>query len=510
MPMPSPGNFWKNRRGAVAVTVALAAVTLFVAAGVAVDMARAYRAQHALQYNVDQAAIAAAAVAYSENPGADPDINKMEQVAAKYFAANNALSEDLVVVIEPPQFSYSDDDDDLVVSVPATVETTFLKIADINEIKFTVSSNVVRPEWGPLELVLALDRTWSMSALLNGTPKYVTLQKAAKDLVTQLSASANTSVGIVPFATYLKVPSNYWGESWIKIPPPYSSAGTVCTYPNKKGCTMVPGRSFDCIRDGVPATCYNDPYETCTDLGEPYCYGSPGEIFSFDGCISSRVGLLDSIDSATTIPYWGLFPFWNLNWGPCAQTPMLDLTKAAGAGKQTLMDRIDQLVPVNNAFSQNTYIAGGLEFAMHMLTPGLPFNTAVTNDVAQELGFTKAIVLMTDGINNAKPFKNYNDWGVSWWTADCSSNDGGAGCSTQEPRKGADDALRSLCTKAKNSGFVIFVVSLAVDESDVYALNMLQECASSPDNFFNAQTSEQLLSAFQRIGYALKTLRITG
>jgi Flp pilus assembly protein TadG len=394
MPMPSPRNFWKNQRGAVAVTVALASVVLFVAGGIAVDMARAYRAKHALQYNVDQAAIAAAAVAYSENPGAEPDLEQMTEVAAKYFSANNALSEDLVVVVEPPEFSYSGENDDLVVSVPATVETTFLKIVDINEIRFTVSSNVARPEWGPLELVLALDSTWSMSALLNGTPKYVTLQTAAKDLITLLSENSNASVGIVPFATHLKVPSNYWGESWIKVPSPYSSAGTVCTYPNKKGCTMVPGTSFECIRDGVPATCYNDPYETCTDWGAPSCFGSPGKIFSFDGCISSRVGLLDSIDSATTIPYWGLFPYWNSVRGPCAQTLMLDLTKAAGAGKQTLVDRINQLVPVNNAFSQNTYIAGGLEFAMHMLTPGIPFNTALNKVVAQELGLTMELVVL--------------------------------------------------------------------------------------------------------------------
>ena len=504
MPMPSPGNFWKNRRGAVAVTVALAAVTLFVAAGVAVDMARAYRAQHALQYNVDQAAIAAAAVAYSENPGADPDINKMEQVAAKYFAANNALSEDLVVVIEPPQFSYSDDDDDLVVSVPATVETTFLKIADINEIKFTVSSKVARPEWGPLELALVLDRTWSMSEMLNGVPKYQTLQTAATDLVSSLMQNPNASIGVVPFATWLRVTSNYWDQDWLYVPPDYYDPGTkVCSYPNRSGCTTQ--GPTPCEVDGVPTMCPGGG-QICSYWGP--CgpmVSTPKKNYSFDGCFASRFGYLDTIANPTNPQYVGRPPYEQMYYGACAQSYILDLTKgtdSGGTGLKTVKDRISQLVPVNNVTASDTYIPGGLEFGWHMLTPQQPLDKAVSKQQAESDRLTKAIVLMTDGINNTAPGPNAV-WYQNQWKYQFDSSG-----KLYYPGEYADKMTANLCEKIKNDGIVIFTVAFSVNNDATQ--QMLKTCASKPEYFYPADTSAALLDAFQRIGSSLKYLRIKG
>jgi Flp pilus assembly protein TadG len=504
MPMPSPRNFWKNRRGAVAVTVALAAVTLFVAAGVAIDMARAYRAKHALQYNVDQAAIAAAAVAYSEDPSADPDIDEMEEVAAKFFSANNALSEDLVVVTEPPQFSYSENTDALVVSVPATVETTFLKIVDINEIRFTVSSNVARPEWGPVELALVLDRTWSMSEVLNGVPKYETLQTAATDLVSSLMQNPNASVGVIPFATWLRVTSSYWNQSWLYVPPDYNDPGSkICSYPNRSGCSIQ--GSTPCEVDGVATMCPGGG-QTCTYWGP--CgpmVSTQKRSYSFDGCFASRYGYLDTIKDPANPPYMGRQPSEQMYYGACAQSYILDLTKgtdSGGTGLKTVKNRISQLVPVNNITASDTYIPGGLEFGWHMLTPEQPLDKAVSRQQAEIVKLTKAIVLMTDGINNTAPGPNAT-WFDNTWKRQFDQSG-----VLYYPSEYADKMTAILCEKIKNDGIVIFTVAFSVNNDATQ--QMLKTCASKPEYFYPADTSTALLDAFQRIGSSLKYLRIKG
>lgn len=487
--------FLKDRAGAVAVTVALAAVTLFVAAGVAIDMARAYRAKHALQYNVDQAAIAAAAVAYSEDPSADPDIDEMEEVAAKFFSANNALSEDLVVVTEPPQFSYSENTDDLIVSVPAKVETTFLKIVDINEIRFTVSSTAARPKWGPLELVLALDRTWSMSEPLNGTPRYKTLQTAASGLVDLILENPNAAVGIVPFSTYLRVDGNnpvtnkpYVDETWFKKPNLATAPSKIC-YPQwKKGCSTP---TYDCVVDGVAQTCTAP--ETCTEYGPSYCVPSQLKKYA-NGCFMSRASKLDSIASPTNPPYWGLDEI-------CNQTPILDLTKSedfGGAGLSVVQGRIAAMVPVNDPLLVETYIGSGLEFGWHMLEPGQPLEKATSKADATRLGLTKAIVLMTDGANTVVP-----DSDTGWWDHDDLSP-----WDNPLPSQRADNATKSLCTNIKAAGIQIFTVAFSVNDAD--AERMLRDCASRPEYSYNATSSDALLDAFERIGAQLQSLRVKG
>lgn len=54
-------SFRRDARGNVAIFTGLAAIPLFIAAGVAIDVARASRSQNALQVAVDSAALAVAA-----------------------------------------------------------------------------------------------------------------------------------------------------------------------------------------------------------------------------------------------------------------------------------------------------------------------------------------------------------------------------------------------------------------------------------------------------------------
>jgi hypothetical protein len=357
-----------------------------------------------------------------------------------------------------------------------------------------------------------------MSESLNGTPKYQTLQTAAKDLVNEVltnpDVDSNTAIGIVPFATYLRVEPRYWQEDWLRVPSAWSSAGNRCTYPHKRGCRMMPGGSIPCVIDGVSTTCPYDPYETCTDWGQPFCFNDPGQIYTFGGCFSSRPGSLDRIDRLPG-PYQGRSPFWDYaSQRPCAQVPMLDLTKSGG--RTALLARIDALTPApNNDTVTDTYTSGGMEFAWQMLTPGLPFDTTMDAADAETIGLTKAVVLMTDGVNNSKPYlpacspncpglptDPLRDNQLLWHVSSCRGNM----CARMEPRKSADDATKSLCTKIKGDGILIFTVALNIN--DVDARDMLRTCASKPEYFFEAGSRTALLDAFKRIGAQLRNIRI--
>lgn len=192
---------------------------------------------------------------------------------------------------------------------------------------------------------------------------------------------------------------------------------------------------------------------------------------------------------------------------------MLDLTKSGG--RNALLSRIGAMVPTSNNDSvTNTYTAGGLEFAWHMLTPGKPFDSTMNPDDAADVGLTKAVVLMTDGLNNAKPYiptcspnclglpQDPQDNQLLWQTGNC----GGNMCHRQEPRLSGETATSSLCTKMKNDGILIFTVALNINDQP--AIDMLRNCASSPAYFFSANTAVALLDAFKRIGSELRQIRI--
>ena len=61
----------------------------------------------------------------------------------------------------------------------------------------------------------------------------------------------------------------------------------------------------------------------------------------------------------------------------------------------------------------------------------------------------------------------------------------------------ADTSTKILCNKAKSAGVVVYTVAFA---APTRGKQLLSYCASSPDHFFDAQNSEQLISAFKNIG----------
>lgn len=91
----------------------------------------------------------------------------------------------------------------------------------------------------------------------------------------------------------------------------------------------------------------------------------------------------------------------------------------------------------------------------------------------------KVMVLMTDGDYNT----SYN----------------GIDSSTQ---------AATLCTNMKNAGIIVYTIGFGTNISAV-SLTNLRNCASSPNQFFNAQNGDQLRVTFRSIAFTLTQLRLT-
>lgn len=89
------------------------------------------------------------------------------------------------------------------------------------------------------------------------------------------------------------------------------------------------------------------------------------------------------------------------------------------------------------------------------------------------------------------------------------------GANTKSPRYpdhwGSDAGLANqltteLCTAIKADQITVFTI--AFDVTDTTIKNILQSCATTSTNFFDAANSSQLSDAFAQIGNAITALRL--
>ncbi|MFM8745740.1 MAG: hypothetical protein ACKOED_03625 [Aestuariivirga sp.] len=469
MDCPSARSFRADASGAVAVTVALFGVGLALAAGVAIDVARVYFARVTAQESVDQAVIAAAAVAYSNAGSLLPNEPKMKEVVRAYLASNSGVNSALVGLAEPSVSYEAEPEDKVTVSVNGRIETTFLRIANIDEINFTVSSTAKRPETdiasldldtrdGPLELALVIDRSSPMTDSLGGRPKSEVLAEAATGLVERVMAGSPAKVGVVPYGTWLAVERGLWQQTWLNLTGLSVPESGACPENGAAGC-------------GLPVT------ES-----------------SFDGCFMTRPSRPDTIARPTD-------PAYPAKAGSCPQVPILDLTGEAdsgGTGLEVVKSRIAQLATGDDGYADGTYIPGGLEFGWHMLSAGQPLDRASTAEQARTQGVRKHLVLVAGGENTVFPKA------AGLWSA---FRPGGADPQSNNPAEDPDRSARNLCSRIKDAGITIHVVALGVDGRS--AINMMQECASSSAFFYVANSPAALDRALAQIGFRLTRSRLT-
>jgi len=184
-----------------------------------------------------------------------------------------------------------------------------------------------------------------------------------------------------------------------------------------------------------------------------------------DLCVGSRTGGLNQVVDAggTQIP---VIP------GASCGEAIQPLTNDYRALKTTI---------ANFNASGWTYAPAGLMWGWRTLEPSAPFTEAQSSVNGQ-----KVLVLMTDGANTR--------------SANGQTHEG-------KSRANADNTTTEMCNRVKGSDITVYTIAYEI--TDAATRNLLENCASSPENYFDAHNAGDLDDAFTNISATLHELRIT-
>ena len=442
--------FRLSEKGAIAILFALLLIPMLVATGVAVDFLRGSQAKSALQAAVDSAALAGAA---------DPNLSlaEIQQVTQRYLDQNPAGAgvdvDPMSPVVDPVARTVT-------YEVTGVLPTTFMKVVGIDNMNIGARAVVRRGQQGPVDMVLVLDQTNSMTETLSGTKtKIQALREASNALVDSVMTTSEAKVGLVPFTSFVNLAMTYSGEPWLAPNPPR----TICTYSPEcyKPCTV----------DGAPGQCVDTTLPGCT---------STCTTQNWSGCVSHRTeGWRDTILSPTDPKYPGVF-------AGCA-TGVLKLSNV----KSSVKSRINTM----GTIQQNTFIPMGLVWGWNMLTSDEPLTEARSKAAMQAVGGKFALVLVSDGASTVYPNPSNSGTYLPYSSGTVVANG-------QDPIT----LTQNLCTNIKNDGIEVYTVRVKV--ADPATDDLLIDCASDSRKTYNVQNTDDLNEAFKNIGAQLKDVKL--
>ncbi len=210
-------------------------------------------------------------------------------------------------------------------------------------------------------------------------------------------------------------------------------------------------------------------------------------------CVSERIGGNAYTDVA---PGAGNYVGWNYvsTDNPCPGNQIVPLT----SNKATLNAQIATYQAVGSTAGQI-----GAAWGWYMLSPSFASLWPAANRPApyntEEL--LKVVVFMTDGVFNT----GYCNHTISKNYYALSSNANRSNCNATNGNP-STQAL-TLCTNMKNQGIIVYTVGFDM-AGQTAALDLLEDCASSPNHFYVADNGVDLQLAFAAIGTEISRLRI--
>lgn len=301
--------------------------------------------------------------------------------------------------------------------------------------------------WGStkLQVALALDNTGSMSS----AGKIGALKTATKDLLKQLQDAAQNPndvlVSIVPFSKDVNVGSGNYGANWIDWEDWDDENGHDQT---STTCTNSKGKKKRCT---TSTTWVPDNHNT------------------WNGCVTDRNKDYDVTNTKPTSSNKStLFPAEQYDECP---VPLMTLTN----NWSQLKGLVDQMQP---AGTTNQTI--GLAWAWLTLTQGPPLNAPAPPADTQQV-----IILLSDGLNTENRWDG-NGWQVS-------------------PE--VDARMAKVCTNVKAAKIQIYAIHVNTDGDPTSQI--LKDCATKSDMFFELKSSGQILTTFNAIGTQISKLRIS-
>ena len=471
--------------------LALALIPIFSVAGFAIDHNRHISAQNKIQSSLDAAALATALQLNQEKL----EESELNPIAQAYF--DTQLEANSAMALVPVNAKIVGDE--VVLSVTGTLETSLMAIIGQRTMPLAAETAVVYNIQQPVELALVVDMSGSMSG-----SKLTALKDAAKSLTDILlpedakseddddddddddSGSSGSKepakMSIVPFNNYVKIDTKYKSASWIRDTDPYTRSWKSCRTTNRARreagcrretytCTKWRGSVEKGNRESYRGTCKRwkcpsgaKPKQTCTNRSE---------YRKWHGCVRSRKAPYNTQDdSYTSHKILGI-----VAKNACSVSKTLELT--------TDHDAVDGVINSLKA-SNETYIPTGLIWGLRSLSSHAPFTDAEDYAAFAKEGGRKALMLMSDGANTVSP--NNSGWHNKRNTSQ------------------ANQYTLNVCTEAKDAGVEVYTIAFDLD--DTATKNMLKQCASGANYYYDASDASELKSAFDSIGRDLADLAI--
>jgi len=339
--------FLSNTRGGVAPMMAVVAIPLLVAVGIAIDYTRANAARAAFQIALDSTALM-----LSKDAAQEAQQGTLQSHATETFNSLFHRPEVTNATVHPVYDPNGGSK--LTVTGTATVNVNFLGLLGLNEINIGARTEST---WGNtrLRVALVLDNTGSM----NDAGKIAALKTASKNLLAQLQGAAthpeDVYVSIVPFVKDVNVgPSNY-NQSWIR---------------------------WD-LWEEVNGHCSSTKYTTKSTCVSHSKVWTPANHNTWNGCVTDRD---QNYDTTNTAPTTGSTLYPAEQYSSCPAASVMGLSN----NWTSLNARINAMTA-----NGNTNQAIGLQLGWQTLTAA-PYTVPAIDPNYQ---YQTVIILLTDGLN---------------------------------------------------------------------------------------------------------------
>ncbi|MGF1641171.1 MAG: pilus assembly protein TadG-related protein [Rhodospirillales bacterium] len=471
-----------DRRGGVAVFLALAIVPLMGFIGIGFDTARAYMVKSRLGSAVDAAGLAGGASFFL--PTRDQDI-------AMFFDANFPQGY-MNAVVDGPDIVVDEASEKIEISATATVATTFMRLLGHEYVTVYAEAEVVR-QMKALDVVLSIDVSGSMSgAVAGGSTRINAAKEAANELIDILFGHDSTEdylyIGLVPWNSKVNVMrsgvSFSAGATTTQAVASFTNPGTglaqsVVYYANNSPVPLLsppPSGWAGCvfnryIHDGSDANDGDIRYGAFSGGGADW----PGWQPVFPGADPNFGG--EPISGPTNCAL-------SVGGEECTRCPTSRITPLQNA-KSTIQNAVGAL-----SATGNTNIPAGLGWAWRVLKPEPPFTEAILDP---DYDRDQAIVLMTDGENCGASGDGYKRV-----FGNCNGG-----------RPAMNERLLKLADAIKADGVVIYVIQFAENSTELATL--LKQVASGPESpyYHFAPGRDELRQVFREVANHLSMLRLS-
>ncbi len=495
--------FTGNMRGNVAMMFALLLVPVILAVGAAIDYSRASQQKVAFQTALDASALALGLMPV------DATQAEIEIKAADVFDANFAGTGTWGTSIVAVKTGSSVD-----LSLAGNIDTMFMGLANIHTLDMHVNSEVLIGG-GTIEVAMVLDNSGSMSGA-----KLSALKVAASGLVDTLydglpSNTTDLSFSLTPFAAFVDIGESHANDPWMDRFGQSSIHNENFNTPSNRfdlfnnitnvqwdGCVEARPYPHD-VQDSTPSSSDPDTLFVPAFAPDQPDNGGPGSKYR-SRYLSDQTSGSWQVRQQNVAKYtpgsWANTGYYGTsrNIGPslyCRVANMIPLTTS----QSTITDGISGMFALGT-----TNIVHGLVWGWRALSPSEPFTQgrAYTDNRNQ-----KILILLTDGANylgssgGSPNNSRYSAYGYAR-----AGRLGTVSASSSLLTDRMDDRTAEACQNIKNSGVTVYTITFDLNDSDT--INLMRNCATSAQHYFNSPSASDLDDVFEEIALQLRSLRL--